>query len=237
MFFSDIAGFTEITDIIEPETLSSLLNEYLTVMSDTAVKYGGTIDKFIGDAVVIFFGDPEYRDDETHAKQCIRMAVEMLGRIKDLSVKWSDAGAPNGLGVRMGINSGYCTVGNFGSENRMDYTMIGSQVNIAARLEKVAERNSIYISEATYSLVRDIAMVDDSRTLHVKGVHFPIRVYKLLGLRDQADVVRSLFDRTESGFTMQSLAYDAATATEEYRNGLISMLEDALRYLRNDRTT
>ena len=232
MFFSDIAGFTEITDIIEPETLSTLLNEYLTIMSDIAVKYGGTIDKFIGDAIVIFFGDPEFRDDETHARQCIRMAVEMLSRIRDLSRKWKDEGAPNGLSVRMGINSGFCTVGNFGSENRMDYTIVGSQVNIASRLEKIAERNSIFISEATFSLVRDIIVVDEPRTLHVKGVHFPIKAYKILGLKNQGEIVRSLLERTKDGFILRSLTYDSTTSTEEYRASVISMLEDALRYLR-----
>ena len=172
-FFSDIVGFTEVTDTLEPETLSALLNEYLTEMSALAGIYGGTVDKFIGDAIVIFFGDPQFIDDETHAKNCVRMAVEMLEKIKLLSGKWRAAGASNGLAVRIGINTGYCTVGNFGSEARMDYTIIGGQVNIAARLEKIADRNSIFISETTYTLVQDVVEVEGPRAHRREGDSFP----------------------------------------------------------------
>ena len=235
MFFSDIEGFTRITDMIEPETLSGLLNEYLTVMSDIAVMYGGTIDKFIGDAIVVFFGDPEFVDDETHARQCVRMAVEMLDRIKILSKHWSDAGAPNGLGVRMGINTGFCTVGNFGSENRMDYTIIGGQVNITSRLEKIAERNSIYISETTYAFVNDIVRVDEKRRIRVKGVHFPIGVFKVLGIKDSNEIVESLLDKNDMSFTLQPVSFDAGIDTETYREGLISVLEEALVILKKAR--
>ena len=235
MFFSDIEGFTSVTDMIEPETLSGLLNEYLTVMSDIAAKYGGTIDKFIGDAIVVFFGDPDFVDDETHARQCVLMAVEMLDRIKILSKHWSDAGAPNGLGVRIGINTGFCTVGNFGSENRMDYTIIGGQVNIASRLEKIAERNSIFISETTYAFVKDIVRVDEKRRIRVKGVHFPIGVFKVLGIKDSNEIVESLLDKSDYSFTLQPVSFDAGIDTETYREGLISVLEEALEILKKAR--
>jgi len=237
MFFSDIEGFTRITDMIEPETLSGLLNEYLTVMSDIAVMYGGTIDKFIGDAIVVFFGDPDFIDDETHARQCVLMAVEMLDRIKILSKHWADAGAPSGLGVRMGINTGFCTVGNFGSENRMDYTIIGGQVNIAARLEKIAERNSIYISETTYAFVKDIIRVDEKQKVRVKGVHFPIGVYKVLGIKDTNQIVENLLQKNGRGFTLQPVSFDADVDTDEYREGVESVLEEALGILRKARKT
>jgi len=235
MFFSDIEGFTKITDMIEPETLSGLLNEYLTAMSDIAVMYGGTIDKFIGDAIVVFFGDPEFVDDETHARQCVRMAVEMLDRIKILSKHWFDVGAPNGLGVRMGINTGFCTVGNFGSENRMDYTIIGGQVNIAARLEKVAERNSIYISETTYAFVKDIVRVDEKMRIRVKGVHYPIGVYKVLGIKDSNAVVNDLLEESDMGFTLQPVSFDARVDTIPYRESLVTVLEEALKILKKSR--
>jgi class 3 adenylate cyclase len=235
MFFSDIEGFTRITDIIEPEMLSGLLNEYLTVMSDIAVMYGGTIDKFIGDAIVIFFGDPDFIDDETHARQCVRMAVEMLDRIKILSKNWVDAGAPEGLGVRMGINTGFCTVGNFGSENRMDYTIIGGQVNIASRLEKIADRNSIYISETTYAFVKDIVRVDEKRRIRVKGVHHPISVFKVLGMIDTNEIVENLLDKNGTSFTLQPVSFDPGIDTEAYREGLISVFEEALAILKRAR--
>lgn len=231
MFFSDIEGFTQITDIIEPETLSGLLNEYLTVMSDIAVMFGGTIDKFIGDAIVVFFGDPEFVDDETHAKQCLRMAIEMLDRVKILSKHWKDAGAPNGLGVRMGINTGFCTVGNFGSENRMDYTIIGGQVNITSRLEKIADRNSIFVSETTYAYVRDIVRVDAKRRVQVKGIHYPVGAYKVLGIKDSDEIISDIIDRSGDGFSMHPISYDPEVDTEIYRNGLVAALEEALRIL------
>ena len=111
----------------------------------------------------------------------------MLDKIQLLSGKWQAAGATQGLGVRMGINTGFCTVGNFGSETRMDYTIIGGQVNIAARLEKIADRNSIFISESTYALVKDFVEVTRPQVATVKGVHFPVKVYKVVGIRAQAE--------------------------------------------------
>ena len=134
VFFSDIKGFTEITDRLEPEVLSSLLNSYLNEMSKIALKYGGTIDKFIGDAILIFFGDPESKGDKEDAKACVLMALEMRERMKHLRKLWEDQGISNPLDIRIGINTGFCNVGNFGSEDRLDYTIIGGEVNLASRL-------------------------------------------------------------------------------------------------------
>jgi adenylate cyclase len=221
MFFSDIVGFTEVTDTLEPETLAALLNEYLTEMSALAGVYGGTIDKFIGDAIVIFFGDPQFIDDETHAKQCVRMAVDMLEKVKQLSEKWRAAGASNGLAVRIGINTGFCTVGNFGSETRMDYTIIGGQVNIAARLERIADRNSIFISEYTYELVRDVVDVQGPQLIEVKGIHFPLRVYKIVGVKTA--VRQSYYMELGNGFTVRELHFEPGSATPAE---IASILED-----------
>lgn len=231
MFFSDIVGFTDVTDTLEPETLSSVLNEYLTEMSSIATVYGGTVDKFIGDAIVIFFGDPQFTDDETHAKQCLRMATEMLDKIKLLSGKWRAAGATQGLSVRMGINTGYCTVGNFGSEARMDYTIIGGQVNIAARLEKIADRNSIFISESTYALVKDIVEVTRPQITTVKGVHFPVKVYKVIGLQI-ASGAPPVYEEFGDGFLLRQLYYDPEAASPAERDRIADALEKAIRFVR-----
>jgi adenylate cyclase len=231
MFFSDIVGFTDVTDTLEAETLSALLNEYLTEMSALAGLYGGTVDKFIGDAIVIFFGDPQFIDDETHAKQCVRMAVEMLEKVKLLSSKWRAAGASNGLAVRMGINTGYCTVGNFGSEARMDYTIIGGQVNIAARLEKIADRNSIFVSETTYDLIQDVAEVEGPRLIDVKGIHFPVKVYKIVGLKTGAAPREAQYTEFGNGILLRQLYYEPGSMTPRERTSLLEDLRNAIRFV------
>ncbi len=231
MFFSDIVEFTHTTDIIEPETLSRLLNEYLTEMSRIAEAHGGTIDKYIGDAIVIFFGDPEYVDDVTHASQCVRMAVEMLATIRGLSGDWSDAGAPGGLSVRIGINTGYCTVGNFGSESRMDYTIIGGQVNIASRIEKIARPNSIYISDATYALVRDIVRVEESSHIRVKGIHYPVGVHRVVGLAEATAGATPYIAVRGGRFSLAPIDFDRDSASDEERRRVRDALRAAMRLL------
>jgi adenylate cyclase len=133
VFFSDIAGFTETTDKMESEDLTQLLNQYLTEMSRIALDHGATIDKYIGDAIMIFFGDPESRGVAEDAIACVKMAVAMQKRIRQLVAVWRDAGIERPLTCRMGIHTGYCTVGNFGSEDRVSYTAVGSGVNLASR--------------------------------------------------------------------------------------------------------
>jgi PAS domain S-box-containing protein len=120
VFFSDIQGFTALTDMLEAEALSDLLNEYLSEMSAIATRFGGTVDKFIGDGVMIFFGDPDTRGHADDAIACVEMALAMQKRVRELQVEWHDRGVQQPLHVRIGINTGYCTVGNFGSEERLD---------------------------------------------------------------------------------------------------------------------
>ncbi len=231
MFFSDIVGFTDVTDTLEPETLSTLLNEYLTQMAGLAGVYGGTVDKFIGDAIVVFFGDPQFIDDETHAKDCVRMAVEMLERVKLLSAKWREAGAANGLSVRIGINTGYCTVGNFGSEARMDYTIIGGEVNLTARLERIADPNSIFISEHTYALVQDLVEVEGPRLVGVKGIHFPVRVYKVVGVKTGPEDRQSLYAEMGNGFLLRQMYYEPGSTTPRERDALLEDLRKAITFI------
>ena len=123
-------------------------------MSEIALKYGGTIDKFVGDAILIFFGDPETRGTKEDAISCVLMAMEMRERMKSLRLMWNDQGISQPLMIRIGINSGFCNVGNFGSEDRLDYTIIGGEVNLASRLESSAEAGQILISHETYSLIK-----------------------------------------------------------------------------------
>ena len=150
VFFCDLQGFTQLTERLEPEILTELLTQYLTEMSKIAIRWGGTIDKFIGDAILVFFGDPESRGNREDALACVSMALEMLEKLELLREAWRERGLARSLNARRGIHSGVCTVGNFGSEDRLDYTVIGNGVNLAARLETNSESNKILISEDTY---------------------------------------------------------------------------------------
>jgi len=115
IFFSDIKDFTALTERLQPEQITALLNEYFTEMSKIALYYGGTIDKFVGDAMLIFFGDPDTEGEAQDAKACLQMAAEMQHRLAELNTKWRKEGVESPFRVRMGINTGYCNVGNFGS--------------------------------------------------------------------------------------------------------------------------
>ncbi len=179
-FFSDIVDFTATTEHLEPEVLNVLLSSYLEEMSRIALKHGATIDKFIGDGIMVFFGAPESKGREEDAVACVRMALEMREKISEMQNFWARQGAQRPLQVRMGINSGYCTVGNFGTEDRMDFTAIGSPVNLASRLESRAEINCIFISRTTYLLVKDVIHCEIVGDLELKGLLAPVRVYEAI---------------------------------------------------------
>jgi adenylate cyclase len=179
VFFSDIKDFTRTTDRMESEALTGLLNEYLNEMSKIALEYGGTIDKYIGDAIMIFFGDPESRGAKKDALACASMALAMRAKMKYLRENWLEQGIANPLHVRMGINTGYCTVGNIGSDDRMDYTIIGGEVNLASRLESLAQEDSILISYETYALIKDQIQCEEKQESKVKGIAYPVRVFEV----------------------------------------------------------
>ena len=182
IFFSDLEGFTELTERLEPEVLTELLTHYLTEMSKIALRWGGTIDKYIGDAIMIFFGDPASKGEKADAVNCVRMAMEMVDQLAEVRAIWKDKGLALPLNARMGIHTGICTVGNFGSEDRLDYTVIGNGVNLASRLESNAKPNSILISEDTYLHVRSEINCSKNNTIKVKGVSYPVQTYKVEGL-------------------------------------------------------
>tara|TARA_B100000003_G_scaffold181182_1_gene172842 strand:+ start:261 stop:1220 length:960 start_codon:yes stop_codon:yes gene_type:complete len=180
VFFSDIVNFTDISDELESEEMTNLLNFYLNEMSQIALKFGGTIDKFIGDALMIFFGDPESKGPQEDAKQCIQMALEMQDLMTQLSDYWSkNYSLKKELKIRIGINTGFCTVGNFGSLDRIDYTAIGSTVNLASRLESMSDPGSILVSEDTFALVNNFFSFEKPKEVKVKGFLRNIKCYKL----------------------------------------------------------
>ena len=185
IFFSDIADFTATTDDLESEELTVLLNHYLTEMSEIALAHGATIDKYIGDAILAFFGDPETRGVEKDAIACVDMAIAMQRRMRELQAEWRDRGLQKPFQLRVGINTGYCTVGNFGSEDRMDYTIIGGEVNLASRLQSHAELGGILLSHETYSLVKDHVMAEERSPIQAKGIAKPVRNYAVTAPIDE----------------------------------------------------
>jgi len=185
VFFSDLVGFTETTENLESEELTGILNRYLNEMAGIALKYGATVDKYVGDAIIAFFGDPETKGVAEDARSCVAMAIEMQRRIFELESEWQDVGLERPFRARMGINTGFCTVGNFGSQDRMDYTMIGSAVNLAARLESAAEPGTILIAHETWTLVREAVVTKEIPPFSVKGFSQPLHAYEVLGFRDR----------------------------------------------------
>ncbi len=182
IFFSDIKDFTSITERLQPEDLTALVNEYFTEMSDIATRHGATIDKFIGDAMLLFFGDPETKGAAEDARACLEMAVDMQNRLAKLNTEWRRRGIENPFRARMGINTGYCNVGNFGSNDRMDYTIIGAEANLAARLQQIAEPGSIVMSYETYALVRDVVLAHPLPPITMKGISREVVPYAVDGL-------------------------------------------------------
>ena len=202
VFFSDLQGFTELTERLEPEILTELLTQYLTEMSKIAIRWGGTIDKFIGDAVLVFFGDPESRGNKEDAMACVSMALEMLEKLELLREAWRERGLARSLNARMGIHSGVCTVGNFGSEDRLDYTVIGNGVNLAARLETNSESNKILISEDTYLLVKEEIKCIKKQEISVKGVSYPIQTYEVSGFTSSSSSYSSKLVKSIPGLSL-----------------------------------
>ena len=226
IFFSAIKDFTATTERLQPEQITRILNEYFTEMSAIALKHGGTIDKFVGDAILIFFGDPESKGEAEDARACLRMALEMQRRIAELSVKWRNEGIENPFKARMGINTGYCNVGNFGSADRMDYTIIGAEANLAARLQSVAEAGRIVISYETYALVRTMVEAHPLAPITMKGISREVVPYLVEGHLDATGAKSTIISEHSTGldFYLDPTLVDARSA-ERIRHVLLHALD------------
>ena len=204
VFFSDIVGFSELTEEIESETLTELLNSYLTEMAKIANKYNGTIDKFMGDAIMIVFGDntKTSKGAKKDAIDCVKMALAMRKQMNLLQKKWAEMGIKKPLQVRMGINTGYCTVGTFGTSTNLDYTALGTHVNLASRLETAGKPGNILVSFETWSLIKEVIMCRDKGQINVKGFSQPVQVYEVVSQRKELGAAQSYFEESSEGFTM-----------------------------------
>ncbi len=218
--FSDIVGFTGVTDKMESEDLTQLLNHYLTEMSKIASEYGATIDKYVGDAIMMFFGDPETRGVKQDALACVEMALTMQKRAGELAVTWRDAGVETPLHCRIGIHTDYCTVGNFGSEDRMDYTIIGGAVNLASRLEHEAPPGGVLISYETFAHVKDEIHCEEQGHISVRGIAYPVTTYRVLHRKPNlADSPLAI--RAETPHLLLEMQPELMSATERDQAALV----------------
>ncbi|MDN3512834.1 MAG: response regulator [Candidatus Brocadia sp.] len=174
--FSDLKGFTEATENMEPEDTINLLNEYFAEMTKLIFKYEGTLDKFMGDGILVFFGDPI--TFENHAERAVRMAADMRVKAHELRKHWLESGCD--IDMCCGINTGYVTVGNIGSETQMSYTVIGHQVNIAHRLQLEAKAGQILITARTLAGIKDMIETEEIKNVKLKGINKPINVYNVV---------------------------------------------------------
>ena len=183
IFFSDIKNFTDTSEKLQPEDLTKYLNEYFSEMTNIAIRHGATIDKYIGDAVMLFFGDPSSKGEKEDARACVEMSLKMQEKMVDLRKKWKREGFYNPFEIRIGLNTGYCNVGNFGSSQRLTYTIIGGEVNVAARLEAAGDAGGILMSYETYAHVQDMVEVEEKESVKMKGINREIKVFNVLKRR------------------------------------------------------
>ena len=181
ILFSDIKSFTTHSSTLTPDEIQKLLNEYFDSMVEIVFKYEGTVDKFIGDGLMVFFGDPEPQPD--HAVRCVKAAIEMQQKCRELKARWVQEGKFP-LMIRIGINTGPVVVGNMGSDRRLSYTVLGADVNLAQRLEANAPVEGIMIAQRTYEFVKDRIPTRPLEPIMVKGLDKPIKVYEVV-VQDQ----------------------------------------------------
>ena len=225
VFFSDIKGFTDLSDSLDPDLLAELVNDYLSAMTDIALKHGGTIDKFIGDAILVFFGDPESDGLKKDASKCLSMAIAMQNKVAELDKSWrEDHGIAEGLKVRIGISTGYCTVGNFGSVQRVDYTVLGSTVNLASRLESICQPKKILVAPETKVLLEKDFKFEAQEAVNLKGFNQPVVPYQYLDLKEttspeilKGDVVDIILKQPKD---IESILHELKSLQKDYEDKL-----------------
>lgn len=230
IFFSDIKDFSQLSEELEAETLTDILNTYLKEMSMIVGAYGGTIDKFMGDGIMVIFGDSKSKGIKHDTVQCVSMALAMRRKMKVLQKQWQDQGIKRPMQIRMGINTGYCTAGTFGTSHHLDYTVLGTHVNLASRLESAAAPDEILITHETWSLCRDTIMCRDKGEIGVKGFSHPIKVYSVAGLRKDMGKNQNYFEHSLDGFSMH---LDLDKVRNYDRERALKVLEDAASALKD----
>ncbi|VUD68956.1 Adenylate cyclase 1 [Thalassocella blandensis] len=230
VFFSDIQGFSSLSEELESETITDLLNNYLTEMTKIVAKHKGTIDKFMGDGLMVIFGDTQSQGFKMDCIRCVSMAIDMRKKMKELQTKWYNQGIKKPLRIRMGINTGYCTVGTFGTSHYMEYTVLGTHVNLASRLESAAEAGEILISHETWSLIKEVIMCRDKGEITVKGFTHPVKVYQVVDFRKDLGKNQSYYEENAEGF---SIHMDLEKIRNYDKNRVIEALERVTQRLKD----
>lgn len=179
---ADMVGFTDLSETLEPEELSEALNAYLREMSAAVVGHGGTLDSFIGDGILALFGAPEDVAEADQAWAAVNTAFEMRSRCRELAASLRAKGIPADLDIRVGLNTGHCTVGVFGSDIMRAYKAVGFAVNVAARLQGAADRGSILCGFRTYALIKERVKALEREPLTVKGASRPVEAWEIFDL-------------------------------------------------------
>ena len=223
VFFSDIVDFTTFSKSIDTDTLCRSMNYYFSVIFDIAKKYGGTVDKIVGDGVLIFFGDPVTKGAKEDVRLCVHMAIEMKNALKKLEKKLSEMGNPMPIQTRIGISSGDCIVGNFGSNYRMNYTGIGAPVNLASRIQASAAFGEILISQDVYAHIKDEIYCESKGEQYYKGFLRPVPVYEVIDFFENIKP----HDQIEQSFDGLSIFADFHTIRiSQEKEDIIQTLEE-----------
>lgn len=199
VFFSDVRGFTTISEKLDPKSLSDLLNFYLTPMTEIVFKNKGTLDKYMGDAVMAFFGAPIHYPN--HAASACRCALQSLEKLKEIQAELEKRGLPM-IDIGIGLNTGDMSVGNMGSETVRSYTVMGDAVNLGSRLEGINKQygTRIIISEFTYAEVKDDFVCREIDLVRVKGKVLPVKIYELVAEKQVSDTQKTLLQKFNSGY-------------------------------------
>src|SRR3989338_6495434 len=182
--FTDICGFTSMSEKLPPEIVVQMLNEYFTEMTKIIFENEGTLDKFIGDAIMAVFGTPIFTPYS--ARNAVKAGIDMLKKLVEIQKKWDSEGKPY-FRIRCGINTGEVVAGNIGSPDRMDYTVIGDNVNLASRLESNAKPMTVLISDSTYFKIKDLVTANQREPIMVKGKSKPVQTYEVTDIKVPTD--------------------------------------------------
>jgi adenylate cyclase len=226
MLFADIEGFTRMAELLGPQNTVGLLNTYLSEMTNIIIEEGGTLDKYIGDAIMAFWGAP--LDDPQHPVHACAAALRMQKRLEGLHAKWIRFGKPV-VNQRIGVNSGKAVVGNMGAEAKFNYTAVGDAVNLASRLEGVNKEygTRLLMSEFTYRRVSDAVLSREMDLVIVVGKTEPVRIYELIAMADevQNDATKKFLDYYHAGLeAYKKRAWKSAV--EQFQQGLLIRRDD-----------
>ncbi|MFN2591095.1 MAG: PAS domain S-box protein [Actinomycetota bacterium] len=180
ILFADMVGFTDLSETLEPEELSEVLNEYLREMTASVIAHGGTLDSFIGDGIMAVFGAPERVPETEQAWNAVRAAFDMRTKCRELASRLRAQAIPADLDIRVGLNTGHCTIGVFGSEVMRAYKSVGFAVNVAARLQSAGDPGTILCGFRTYALIKDRVNATQREPLNVKGAARPVEAWEIL---------------------------------------------------------